>query len=67
MRVRKTLRSPQVCEHASARSGLYSFSAFKPAKRLNAEVYWGISSMVKASMMSPSLMSLNFSMDRPHS
>ena len=33
----------------------------------NAPVYLGISSMVKASMMSPSLMSLNFSTVRPHS
>ena len=29
--------------------------------------YWGISSIVKASIMSPSLISLNFSMVMPHS
>jgi hypothetical protein len=32
-----------------------------------AVAYISICSMVKASMMSPSLMSLNFSMDKPHS
>ena len=37
------------------------------AAEQEASRYLGISSMVKASMMSPSLMSLNFSTVRPHS
>ena len=38
-----------------------------PWRRGESVPYLGISSMVKASIMSPSLMSLNFSTVRPHS
>ena len=44
-----------------------SYTHLKACGKAMPTAYWGISSIVKASMMSPSLMSLNFSMLRPHS